>query len=253
MTLPGGDELREKTRQQLLTSLGGWSGTVVAAIPPLVFVIANSLSGLRVAIIAALVSGALVAAYRLARRQPVQQALMGMGSVAVAAAIAARTGQARGFFLLGIAAAVCYAAVFAVSLLLRRPLVGVLWEFLEPTPLPPDQHWRRIPTLRRAYTVATCAALAMFASRAVVQLSLFSENRTGLLAITKLLMGYPLYIGVIAVSFWVVRRARSRLGLPVAADPAVPAADPATDPARLSGRADSVSDSGLSLGQRDEQ
>ncbi|MDQ1752424.1 MAG: hypothetical protein QOE71_3480, partial [Pseudonocardiales bacterium] len=39
--------LREQTRQQLLDALGGWSGTVVAAIPPVVFVIANSIGGLR--------------------------------------------------------------------------------------------------------------------------------------------------------------------------------------------------------------
>jgi hypothetical protein len=216
---PTGDDLREKTRQQLLDSFGGWSGTTVTAIPPVVFVAANAWTGLHTAIIAALVSGVVLAIYRLVRRQPVQQALTGLFSVGIAAAIAARTGQARGFFLLGIVAAIGYAAIFAVSLLVRRPLVGVLWEFLDPSPLPEGTRWHRVPRLFRAYTIATLAALAMFAGRAVVQLSLFKDNKTGLLAVTKLAMGYPLYIAVVGLAFWVVRRAKRELEPVVDAEP----------------------------------
>ena len=212
MTGPSQD-LRDKTRQQILDSMGGWSGTIVAAIPAVVFVIVNALSSLRPAIAAALASGVLVAGYRLVRRQPVQQALTGLFSVAIAAAIAGRTGQARGFFLLGIASSFGYAAIFAISLLVRRPLVGVLWEYLDPSPLPPDKRWHKLRELRRAYDVATVAVLAMFLARAVVQLSLFKDNRTGLLAVAKLAMGLPLYLAVVGVVFWVVRRARHRLGL----------------------------------------
>jgi hypothetical protein len=245
MTTPASDELRDKTRQQILDALGGWSGTVVAAIPPLVFVVANAIGGLRSAIIAALSSAALLAIYRLIRREPLQQAVMGVASVGVAALIAARTGEARGFFVLGIASAIAYAVVFAGSLVVRRPLVGVLWEFLDPSPLD-GQRWHKVAGLRRAYEIATAAALAMFTARAVVQLSLFKENRTGLLAVAKLAMGFPLYIGVVALSFWVVRRARHRLGLHPAA------ASDEVDDEPESGRADSLTDGGLRLGQSDE-
>jgi type II secretory pathway pseudopilin PulG len=234
MSSSGSGELREKTRQQILDSMGGWSGTVVAAIPPLVFVIANSIGGLRPAIIAALSSAVLLSVYRLIRRQSLQQALMGVASVGVAALIAARTGQARGFFVLGIASSIAYGAVFAISLLVRRPLVGVLWEFLDPSPLPDGQRWHKVAVLRRAYVIATSAALAMFAARAVVQLRLFAENRTGLLAVAKVAMGFPLYIAVVALSFWVVRRARHRLA------------------PEESGGADGLADGGFRLGQRDE-
>jgi len=237
-------DLREKTRQQILDSLGGWSGTIVAAIPPVVFVIVNALTSLRPAIIAALAVAVLVAGYRMARRQPVQQVLTGLFSVAIAAAIAARTGQARGFFLLGIASSFGYAALFAVSLLVRRPLVGLLWEYLDPSPLPPEKRWYKVRQLRRAYDVATLAVLAMFLSRAVVQLSLFKDNRTGLLAVAKLAMGLPLYLAVIAVVFWVVRRARHGLGLRPIPEAEGPAAG-------LAG-ADGAPDRGLSLRKGDE-
>ncbi len=251
-TATSSNELRDRTRQQILDSMGGWSGTIVAAIPPVVFVIVNAVTGLRTAIGAAVAAGVLVAGYRMARRQPVQQALTGLFSVAIAAAIAARTGEARGFFLLGIAAAFGYAAVFAVSLLVRRPLVGVIWEYLDPSPLPVGQRWYRLRELRRAYDVATLAVLAMFLARAVVQLSLFQENRTGLLAATKLAMGLPLYLAVVGVVIWVVRRARHRLGLRPTLGAAGPARLGGAEGAARLGGADGAPDGGLSLRKGDE-
>lgn len=231
----GDDGLREKTRQQMLASLGGWSGTVVASIPPVVFVIANAMAGLRAAIIAAVASAVVVALYRLSRRQPIQQAFIGLVSVAVAALIAARTGQARGYFLVGIAGSFIYGGVFLVTLLIRRPLVGWLWEYLDPSPLPDGSRWYRVRALIRAYDIATLAAVAMFAARGVVQLSLFQDNRTGWLAVAKIAMGYPLYIAVVGFAFWIVRRARAAL-------PEVP-----------SGGADRLADGGLGVRQGDEE
>lgn len=140
-------QLRETYRQQLIDSIGGWTGTVIAAIPPIVFVIVNAVSGLRPAIIAAIGSALLLTAYRLVRRQSVQQAMTGLFGVVVAALIAARTGQARGYFLLGIWSSFVYGGVFAVSILVRRPLVGLLWEFVDPTPGDDDVPWYRRPAL----------------------------------------------------------------------------------------------------------
>ncbi len=96
--------------------------------------------------------------------------------------------------------------------------MGLLWEFLDPAPLPPGVRWYRVAQLRRAYDLATLAGLAMFAARAVVQLSLFRDNRTGWLAVTRIVMGFPLYLAVLAFGFWVVRRARLVLPQP-AGDP----------------------------------
>ncbi len=253
MKSPAPDELRERTRQQIIDSMGGWSGTVVAAVPPVVFVAVNALAQLRTAIVAAVAAGVLMTGYRLARRQSIQQAATGLFSVLVAALIAARTGQARGFFLLGIVGSIAYGAVFAVSLLLRRPLVGLAWEFLDPSPLPEGTRWYRVKALRRAYDLATSAALVMFAARAIVQLSLFRSNQTGWLAVTKIAMGFPLYLAVIGAAFWVVRRARQQLPpLPVAerAEPDIDQAEPR--PVELLGGADRPADRRLGLGQGDE-
>jgi hypothetical protein len=214
VTEPGN---RDAYREQLLKSIGGVSGTIITAIPPIVFVVVNAIAGLRWAIGAAVGSAVLLAGYRVFRRQSIQQAANGLFAVIVAAVIAARTGQARGYFLVGIWASFAYAAVFAVSAVVRRPIVGVLWEYLDPTPLPDGVTWRHERTLLRAYDLATLCATAIFAARAVVQQALFNENRTGWLAVARIAMGYPLTIVAIGFGFWVVRRARKRLA-PAAGD-----------------------------------
>lgn len=212
--VPGRGELRETYRQQLLTGIGGWTGTVITAIPPVVFVLVNALTNLRPAIIAAVGTAMVLAVYRLIRRQSVQQALTGLFAVVVAAVIAARTGQARGYFLLGIWSSFVYAAAFGVSAIVRRPVVGLLWEFLDPTPDADDQPWYRRRTLLRAYTVATMAATLVFLARGIVQLTLFRHNATGWLAFARISMGYPLYIAAVGFGFWIVTRARRRIAVP---------------------------------------
>ena len=208
---PGG--IREIYRQQMLDSIGGWSGTVITAVPTVVFVAVNAASTLRWAVVSAVGSAVILAMYRLMRRQPVQQAITGLLGVVIASAIAARTGQAKGYFLLGIWSSFAYSAAFVVSLLVRRPVIGLLWEFLDPTPGDDETPWYRRRALLYAYALATLAGGLVFLARGVVQLALFRHNATGWLAVARIAMGYPLYIAAIGFAFWIVRRARHRLGV----------------------------------------
>ncbi|MEP7019639.1 MAG: DUF3159 domain-containing protein [Pseudonocardiales bacterium] len=204
-------DLRETYRKQMLDGIGGWTGTVITAIPPVVFVIVNSIADLRPAIIAAVGAAVALTVYRLIRRQSIQQALTGLFAVVVAAVIAGRTGEARGYFLLGIWSSFAYAAAFAVSVLVRRPVVGLMWEFLEPMPGVDGVPWHKRKALLRAYDIATLAATVVFLARGVVQLTLFRHNATGWLAFARISMGYPLYIAAVGFGFWIVSRTRRRL------------------------------------------
>jgi hypothetical protein len=155
-----------------------------------------------------------LALYRLARKQSTQQAISGLFGVLIASLIAARTGQARGYFLLGIWTSFLYAVPFLVSALVRRPLVGLLWEFLDPSPPDPDdpkRPWFRRGDLLRAYTIATLIGTTLFLARGIVQATLYKDNATGWLAFARIAMGYPLYIAAVGASYWIVRRARHDL------------------------------------------
>lgn len=207
-------DLRETYRTQLRESIGGWTGTAITAAPTVVFVIVNSTAGLRPAIFSAVGAGLALAGYRLARKQSTQQAISGLFGVLIAAVIAARTGQARGYFLLGIWTSFLYAVPLLVSVLVRRPMVGWLWEFLDPSPPDPDEPerpWYRRGPLLRAYSIATLIGTALFLSRGIVQATLYRDNATGWLAFARVAMGYPLYIAAVAAGYWVVRRVRHQL------------------------------------------
>lgn len=209
---------RDRYRQQTLASIGGWSGTIIAAVPTAVFVAVNVAASLRTAVIAAVGSAMLLAAVRLIRRQPMSQVGTGLFGVLVAALIANATGEARNYFLVGILGSFGYGLVFAISMVVRRPLVGVVWEFLDPiTAHPPAPEssdssvslaWYHRRPLRRAYQLATAAGVVVFFGRGVVQLLLYLSEHTLWLGIARVVMGYPLWIAAAGSGFWLVRRAR---------------------------------------------
>ncbi len=196
----------------LVESIGGWRGLVDSGLPVVVFVVANALAGLTAAIWAAIAAGAVLFVLRLVRRETVQQAVSGFLGIAVAAFIASRTGEAKGFFLLGIWASFVYAGLFAASVLVRWPLVGVIWEYVDGA----GGEWRRDRRLMRVYTWTTLVWVGVFLSRGLVQRFLYEEDRTGWLAVARLAMGYPLTVGALAVSVLAVRRVRRLTALPTA-------------------------------------
>jgi hypothetical protein len=207
---PGPDGARPKPL--LVESIGGWRGLVDSGLPVVVFVATNALAGLTAAIWAAVGAGAVLFVLRLVRRETVQQAFSGFLGVAVAAWIASRTGEAKGFFLLGIWASFIYAGVFAASVLVRWPLVGVIWEYVDGA----AAQWRRDRALMRVYTWTTLVWVGVFLSRGLVQRFLYEEDRTGWLAVARLAMGYPLTVGALAVSVLAVRRVRRLTAVPTA-------------------------------------
>jgi hypothetical protein len=134
-TSAGADATLTFDRHLVLEQLGGWRGMVDATLPTLAFIVANSLAGLRTGIWAALGAALLVFLLRLVRRESVQQAVSGLFAVGVAVAIAAASGQARDFFVVGIVRNAAVGVVLLGSILFRWPLVGVIAEFLAPSHL----------------------------------------------------------------------------------------------------------------------
>ncbi|MGX7826776.1 DUF3159 domain-containing protein [Actinokineospora sp. 24-640] len=201
---PAADE--EERQQTLLEQMGGISGLVYSSLPVVVFVLANAFFGLTAAIWSALGSAALITVVRVVRKEPLQPAISGFFGVGIAAFIAYQTGSAKGFFLFGIWTSLVYGGVFLASVLVRRPLVGVIWSLLNGL----GQGWRSDPKSRRAYDLATLTFVAVFAARFTVQKWLYDEDLTGWLAFAKLAMGYPLFAVALAVTVWAVRKAGAR-------------------------------------------
>ncbi|ACU97418.1 DUF3159 domain-containing protein [Saccharomonospora viridis] len=201
---PGKPDPQEAT---LLEQMGGVSGLFYSSIPVVVFVAVNAMFGLMPAIWSALGSAVVITVVRVVRKEPVQPAVSGFFGVAIAAFIAYNTGSAKGFFLFGIWTSLVYFAVLAGSVVVRWPLAGVVWSFLNGS----GMAWRKDKPSRRGYDIATLALAAVFASRFVVQRWLYDEDLTGWLAFAKIVMGYPLYGLALLVVVWAVRRSDRRL------------------------------------------
>ncbi|MGX1772728.1 DUF3159 domain-containing protein [Nocardia brasiliensis] len=189
--------------QTLLEQLGGFSGLISSTVPVVVFVPVNGFAGLTAAIWAALGVAALILIWRLVRRSPIQPAISGFLGVGICAFIAYRMGEAKGFFLFGIYTSLVYAGVFLVSMLVRWPLVGVIWGVLNGH----GTDWRSDRRVQRLYYLATTTWVVVFAARYLVQSQLYDTDRTGWLAVARIGMGWPLTAVALVVTVWAVRRA----------------------------------------------
>jgi Protein of unknown function (DUF3159) len=198
-----GTEPRNPT---LLDQMGGVSGIVASGVPVVVFVVVQAVAGHLVAsIIAAVASALAVAGWRLVRGEAVQPALSGLLGVAVCAFVAWRTGEAKGFFLLGIWTSRLYGGVFLLSVLVRRPLVGVIWHLVNGE----GQAWRQDTAVRRAFDIASLAWVVVFGARFVVQRWLYdSVYADTWLGWVRIAMGVPLAALAAAVTVWAIRRSR---------------------------------------------
>ncbi|HET6711994.1 DUF3159 domain-containing protein [Amycolatopsis sp.] len=197
----------EEPQPTLLEQMGGVSGLIYSSVPVIVFVLANAFFGLTAAIWTAIGSAVAITVLRVVRKEPLQPAISGFFGVAIAAFIAYRTGSAKGFFLFGIYASLIYCGIFVLSVVVRRPIAGVVWNMLNGT----GQAWRKDKPSRYGYDIATLAMAAIFAARFVVQRWLYQEDYTGWLAFAKIAMGYPLYALGLLVVVWAVRRSDKRL------------------------------------------
>ena len=187
---------------------GGLTGLIQSSLPATALVVTNAWWGLYPAIAVAVGTGVLVLLVRAARRQPLRPAIGGFVGVAVSGFLAARSGEARDFFLADIWWYFVASIVLVVSILLRRPLVGVLWSATHGV----GMWWRRDRPSLRGYDIATAVLAIVFAVRFAVLYRLYEHNEVGWMAVSKVAMNYPLWAAALVVIVWAVRRADNRLG-----------------------------------------
>ncbi|WP_264047139.1 DUF3159 domain-containing protein [Mycobacterium paraffinicum] len=209
------------TPERLLGQVGGVSGVIYSSLPVVIFVIASSVSGLLVAIGSALAVAALVLVWRLIRRESPQPAFSGFFGVAICALIAYLVGESKGYFLLGIWMSLVWAVVFAVSVVVRRPLVGYAWSWASGR----GRGWRDVPRAVYAFDIASVCWVLVFAARFVVQGLLYDADQTGWLAVARIAMGWPLTLAAALATYAAIKAVQRALpavgdtGVQIDADP----------------------------------
>jgi hypothetical protein len=206
--------------------MGGISGLIYSSLPVLIFVPVSTLAGLTPAIIAALSVAALILVWRLARRETAQPAISGFFGVGICALIAYVMGESKGYFLLGIWSSLFWAAVFGLSVLIRRPVVGYIWGWVNGH----DRGWRRVRRAVLAFDIATLTWVLVFGSRFVVQYHLYDVDQTGWLGVARIAMGWPLTALAALVTYLAIRSAQRALHAHAADDKADQSEDAVQEP-----------------------
>lgn len=184
------------------TAIGGPRGIAESAVPTLVFivlfVISDSVIIPAVAAVAVVVV-ALVA--RIIQRQSPATVFGGLLGVALGAVLAIRSGDGTDFYAPGIVINAVSLLVLVVSILARRPLVGLLIGLLDPR----VEDWGQHADARRVYTRATLLFAGLYTAKLGVQVPLLVMGHVAALGMAKLAMGLPAFT-IVAYLVWLMHR-----------------------------------------------
>jgi hypothetical protein len=206
------------TLRGLSAAIGGRLGIVESVVPPLVFVVLYQVAAIGAAphavsrpalvpiVVVPLACSALLLAYRVLRKQKVGAAIAGAVVVAVSALLVLVTGDANANYVPGFFINAGYGLAFLVSLLVRRPLVGVAAGALMQR-----REWRADRRRRRLFAWLTAAWVALFGIRLAVELPLFfAGHQVVALGVARIVLGVPLYALVLVVTVLGVQAAFPR-------------------------------------------
>lgn len=188
----------------LIEALGGRRGMLDSALPALTFVISYlaTSQNLTVALSAALVVGGAVAAVRLVRRDSLRHVLAGFAGVALSVIVVRSTGRPVDYFVPSLLANAGAAVAWAVSIWVRRPLLGVVVGAVTRS-----TSWRTDPRLLHGYQRASWIWTGSFVLRVLVMTPLWLTDQLLALGVAKVVMGWPMVLVVIWLSWQILEPA----------------------------------------------
>lgn len=194
----------QELRTEFGMVLGGRALDIV--LPPLVFLLSNTLWGLLTAMFAALALSVLLGVIRWRRGEALRYALGGAAGVLAALAFTWLLGQAEGFFLPGIVSTALTASLAAGSLFTRYPLTAWSSYLARRWPLA----WYAHPQVRPAYAETTVFWLLYFGGKLAWQVALYRAADAASLAWVQTLTGWPALMVLLAITYlygtWRLRR-----------------------------------------------
>jgi Protein of unknown function (DUF3159) len=207
--VPDDDSALPTFSEQVAQQLGGVRGMIESSVPVIAFVLVNIIWSLKPALIFAVVTGLAIAAYRLSRREPVRHAVNGLVGIGIGAFIAWKTGSPKDFYLPGILLSLGYGVAMLGSVAFRMPLVGWLWAVVADKG---QQRWRQLPELRRTFGWVTILWAATYLIKVVVNFwvyfapGLSEDQKASILGVMRIVLGFPPYALLLALTIWAVRR-----------------------------------------------
>ncbi|GAA4155616.1 DUF3159 domain-containing protein [Gryllotalpicola daejeonensis] len=201
------------SREALLKAMGGIRGLCEAVLPGLAFIVIYSAliapaanAAVPVALGASVLIALVFTIWRVVAKENATQAVAGLIGVGASAILAIATNRPVNNFALGLGIDALYGLAFLVSVLVRWPIIGIAVGYLYGEGVA----WRKHKATYRVAVISTLLWVALFAARLVVQVPLFLAGNTPALAIAHLIMGVPLYVPVLLVTWLLVRGVYAR-------------------------------------------
>lgn len=180
--------------QTVFTGRVRWADSLL---PPLIFLILNTIFGFEFALWGSLGIALLFVGLRLLRGQPLRYAVGGLGSVVLAVIVARIVSGAAGYFIPGMVTGIFTSFLCLVSVIVRRPLVAWTSYFSRRWPL----SWYWHPQVRPAYREVTLAWALFFSLRTLLQFQLFQDQEAAALGLLQLISGWPAIILLLVASY----------------------------------------------------
>ncbi|NBU93636.1 MAG: DUF3159 domain-containing protein [Actinobacteria bacterium] len=197
-------EGQAQDKAKILNALGGKRGLIDSGLPSLIFIIIFNLADHKInpAIYSAIGLSAILTLFRLIKRETLQHAFSGLIGVVICAYISRKSGNAADFYLPGLWINVGYGALYAITNLIKWPILGIM---LGPI-LGENLLWRKDPKRLNAYITAGWIWVALFVSRLLIQYPLYKSGNINALGTARLVMGYPLFLLAAWGSWLVLKR-----------------------------------------------
>jgi len=187
-------ELGEELRGVLS---GRGSRLVDSFLPPVVFLILNSLADVNAALWGAVGVSIVFAVFRLIRRENLTYALGGLGGTLLAGLFVKLSGSGTGFFLPGFFSGAATVILCVVSVAFNRPLVA--WSSFIARRWALDWYWH--PKVLPAYNEVTILWAVAFATRLTVEFWLYQKDALVALGTVRIFLGWPFIVVLLIVTY----------------------------------------------------
>ncbi|MBI9049968.1 MAG: DUF3159 domain-containing protein [Anaerolineaceae bacterium] len=187
----------EELGTELKTVFSGKNNTLDTILPPLIFAILQAVIGLNPAILITLAVALLIMIWRVTHKQSWGYALSGVLLVAISAMFALFSKSASSFFLPDLISSAALLLVAIGSNIIGKPLAA--WSSHLTRAWPRNWYWHK--QIRPAYTEVTWFWALFIALRLLMQWLLYQNASAVALAWGNALLGWPVTIAVLVLSY----------------------------------------------------
>jgi hypothetical protein len=197
--------VEQLVRTRLSQQMGGPRGSLEAAAPTVIFVIAwTAAHDFRLAVTITGAAILVLLALRLVQRQTPKFVLSSIFAAGLAAYFVHRSGRAQDAYLPGILYSGALGVLTLLSVVVRWPLLGFVVGVAED---PEDPlAWHRDRGIVRLCQRLTLVLVALYAIRLAIMLPLYWAGQVAALGVAKIVLGWPLYLlGLAMIGLILVR------------------------------------------------